>query len=457
MTATHDPMPAKTKLQRAPRYSHRNHPGRVLHRKMNSDELPIYPTPQQATYTMPPRANPSARGPGKPYQPSSAAPPAPSGHTNYGNHSGQANGVPPQEYSQHPRPYQPAPTQQYYQPQHVPAPVTLQYLHQSSHQSGGYGSLPPQQQPHRVQQGTQQYYLNGAPPLQIPPQPRNVSASSSHYGSAPLTTSFHQGALYQPPQQQQAQHTQPGQRAASYSGQQYVHPSAAQTLSPPAGHSPTTPQMSGRTHAPPSKKPPLGLASRSRDNLDEVPKQSSKQRLEAELRATFDRVDTNHLGKISARELSAALINFDNTGFQHTTVRLMIKLFSGPASASLSGLNFEQFVSLWKYLTAYKKLFVAADVNKSGDISFGEFQRIIEQIGYKLNVDLVLHLFQKFANKESHDDGSVAVGKLKFDAFIELLVYLRKLTDIFKQYDKQLTGVATIDYLDFLFEISNLT
>ena len=236
-----------------------------------------------------------------------------------------------------------------------------------------------------------------------------------------------------------------------------MHPSAAQTLSPPAGHSPTTPQMSGRTHAPPSKKPPLGLASRSRDNLDEAPKQSSKQRLEAELRATFDRVDTNHLGKISARELSAALINFDNTGFQHTTVRLMIKLFSGPASASLSGLNFEQFVSLWKYLTAYKKLFVAADVNKSGDISFGEFQRIIEQIGYKLNVDLVLHLFQKFANKESHDDGSVAVGKLKFDAFIELLVYLRKLTDIFKQYDKQLTGVATIDYLDFLFEISNLT
>lgn len=136
----------------------------------------------------------------------------------------------------------------------------------------------------------------------------------------------------------------------------------------------------------------------------------------------------------------------------------MIKLFSHPTGGlASSSLNFEQFVSLWKYLTAYKKLFVAADVNKSGDISFGEFQRIIEQIGYKLNVDLVLHLFQKFANKESFDDGSVAVGKLKFDAFIELLVYLRKLTDIFKQYDKLLTGVATIDYLDFLLEISNLT
>lgn len=183
---------------------------------------------------------------------------------------------------------------------------------------------------------------------------------------------------------------------------------------------------------------------------------SSKQKLEAELRATFERVDTNHSGRISARELSMALLNFDNTRFQESTVRLMIKLFSTPNSSNLKGLNFEQFVSLWKYLTAYKKLFVAADLNNSGDISFGEFQRILEQIGYKLNVDLVLHLFQKFSNKEVGIEGT-SVGKLKFDAFIELLVYLRKLTDIFKQYDKDLSGVATINYLDFLLEISNLS
>lgn len=135
-------------------------------------------------------------------------------------------------------------------------------------------------------------------------------------------------------------------------------------------------------------------------------------------------------------------------------MRLMIKLFTNESSSSL---NFEQFASLWKYLTAYKKLFVAADVNRLGDISFGEFQRIIEQIGYKLNVDLVLHLFLKFANKDYVAQETVVVSKLKFDSFIELLVYLRKLTDIFKKYDKSLSGVATIDYLDFLFEISNLT
>lgn len=180
------------------------------------------------------------------------------------------------------------------------------------------------------------------------------------------------------------------------------------------------------------------------------------------MRSVFNKVDTNRSGKVSAKELSLALLNFDHTRFQDSTVILMIKLFSGSATTSTGGaksLNFEQFVSLWKYLSAYKKLFVAADSNKSGDISFGEFQKILEQIGYKLNIDLVLHLFLKFSAK-GRDDGfedGLNIGKLKFDAFIELLVYLRKLTDIFKKYDKELSGVATINFLDFLFEVSNLS
>lgn len=169
----------------------------------------------------------------------------------------------------------------------------------------------------------------------------------------------------------------------------------------------------------------------------------------------FDKVDTSGSGRISKSELSNALLNFDHTKFQDSTISLMINLFTNPNSNS-KHLNFDQFVSLWKYLSAYKKLFIQADTNNSGDISFGEFQKILEQIGYKLNIDLVLHLFQKFSYKDYNNSDSTAVGKLKFDKFIELLVYLRKLTDIFKKYDKDLSGVATINFLDFLFEVSNL-
>lgn len=184
---------------------------------------------------------------------------------------------------------------------------------------------------------------------------------------------------------------------------------------------------------------------------------NSKQKLEQELRAVFTSVDVNRSGTISARELGLALTNFDNTKFHDSTIELMIKLF-GPHGDVISGplklLNFDQFVALWKYLSAYKKLFVQADTDRLGDITFGEFQNILDQIGYKLNIDLVLNIFQKFSFK--HRNGTVAVGKLKFDMFIELLVYMRKLTDVFKKYDTDLKGVATISFSDFLFELNNL-
>ena len=173
----------------------------------------------------------------------------------------------------------------------------------------------------------------------------------------------------------------------------------------------------------------------------------------------FDKVDVNRSGSISPRELSSALLNFDHTRFQDSTIILMINLFTSPEQPKKS-LTFEQFVSLWKYLAAYKKLFVAADADRLGDISFGEFQKILEQIGYKLEVDLVLLFFHKFSNKNvkvTDSTSNMAIAKLKFDAFIELLVYLRKLTDVFKKYDKDLKGVATINFLEFLTEVSNLT
>ena len=230
-----------------------------------------------------------------------------------------------------------------------------------------------------------------------------------------------------------------------------------------------------RHHTGPSKKPPVKdndgrnftrkpVDPISQDMAGELllpapdsSKRSSKQKVENELRTIFNKVDTNNSGKVSAKELTVALLNFDNTKFQESTVSLMIKFFNSNNSRSrhLKSMNFEQFISLWKYLSAYKKLFISADTNKTGTITFGEFQCIIDQIGYKLNIDLVLYLFQKFSDKSDGSDGSV--GRLKFDNFIELLISLRRLTDIFKKYDKDLAGVATINFLDFLYELLSLS
>lgn len=389
------------------------------------NELPMYPTPQQATM----RAD-QARKSNKAAQ----RPPKQNGYAQQ------------QQYQYNPS-IAPTPQQYYQQHQHQPMP---QY-----HQPPTQHVSPPQQYA-----APQQYYQ--PQPLPQPPQPQ---AQPTYYQPP-------QQPAQQPIQQQHApqqhvqhapqQHVQHAPRSQSHSSSIAAHAGHAQ----PQYEYQTRPSYSEPSHS--HKKPPPSAAAspprhsnRSKESLQESVslKKSGKQKLEAELRSVFEKVDTNRLGRISARELSLALLNFDHTRFQDSTILLMIKLFSNLTAPGVNSksLGFDQFVSLWKYLSAYKKLFVAADVNRSGDISFGEFQKIIEQIGYKLNIDLVLHLFQKFSNKDldSFDNGTV--GKLKFDAFIELLVYLRKLTDIFKKYDKDLTGVATIDFSDFLLEVSSLS
>ncbi|KAL6450571.1 pef1 Peflin [Candida maltosa Xu316] len=306
--------------------------------------------------------------------------------------------------------YRPPPPQQ--QQQQAPLPPQQQYqqysqqdYYQQQQQQQPQAHMQPQPTYQQPYQTMPQQYNNNVPPPQMGYQQR------PSYSSPPPS----QQQVYQ--QQQQQQVSQP---------QQY--------------------------QPPPINNGHYNKRSMSKESLETTKSAtSSKQKLEMELRSVFDKVDTNRSGRISGKELSYALLNFDRTRFQDSTIRLMINLFSSADSTSKS-LTFDQFVSLWKYLSAYKKLFIQADANKSGDISFGEFQKILEQIGYKLDIDLVLHLFQRYA---VHEDGTV--GKLKFDNFIELLVYLRKLTDVFKKYDKDLSGTATISFSNFLFEVTNLT
>ncbi|KAL7667285.1 EF-hand domain-containing protein [[Candida] zeylanoides] len=394
---------------------------------MPGDDLPSYPTPQQAVYHAD-HQNPRKQ---KPYQQQAQPsvtyrPPPPPQNM---SHKSQA---PPQQQRSYS--YQQGPPQQ--QMQH-------------------YNQAPPP-----PQTAYSQHYQ--APPPQHPQQPQQYyqpAPAHNSYSSSPSSMQYSQH--HQQQQQQQHPHMQQQQQQSPQQSQQYTTQSprydnfSEHTVSkkpPPQGYtSPPVSQSMARKSSRPQKEP-------SQEYAPPVAQVSAKQKLESELHSVFDKVDTNRSGRISASELSSALLNFDHTRFQDSTILLMIKLFAPPDAAERS-LNFDQFVSLWKYLSAYKKLFIAADVDKSGDISFGEFQKILEQIGYKLNVDLVLNLFQKFSNRNmsSHCAQSMTIGKLKFDAFIELLVYLRKLTDVFKKYDKDLSGVATINFSDFLLEMSNLT
>lgn len=415
------------------------------------NDLPLYPTPRQAAYVVPPPN--SANGRAHPLNHSSSHSNSHhnqghSGHSGNHGHRKKSAPQPSSNYKQGPGQYQnysngppPQPVQQVHFPQNQSHPSQQYYQHPSQSYSSS-APLPPAPQP--------QYNYQ---------QPNNLAAAPTP-----------QAQYYSQQQQQQQQNYQHSSPAPPPPQPAPMHQQSYHPHSPVTAHAQQDYQLAPvqqRYDSNVIKKPPppstpgpnpLGQSSRMKskeslhDNNGSSSKSASKQKLENELRAVFDKVDYNNSGKISKSELSNALLNFDHTKFQESTIVLMINLFS--SSSNSKHLNFDQFVSLWKYLSAYKKLFVQADTNGSGDISFGEFQKILEQIGYKLNIDLVLHLFQRFSYKSFEQESSI--GTLKFDKFIELLVYLRKLTDVFKKYDKDLSGVATINFSDFLFEVSNL-
>ncbi|WLF79447.1 hypothetical protein PVL30_003201 [Lodderomyces elongisporus] len=401
----------------------------------------------------------------------------------------QAYAVPPtpqsqymysQQQQQQPQQYAPMPQAPIYHHQQQPQPPM--YQHMSSQPQHPQSPLPPQ--PQQIQQTYASSPQNGAmmysnphaaqsvpapqqhyqlPPQSVSqqqiPQGRHTSSSSQQHFDQnqyiPQSHTSHPVSKKPPPPQQQSSSSQPSQPSQMM---------MQQTDSPPRMH---------QHYKQPSNRSKESLSTNNNNNNNNNSTTlTSKQKLEIELRSVFEKVDTNKSGRISAKELSYALLNFDHTRFHESTIKLMLNLFTaqkksdGSSSSTSSSsydssnksLNFDQFVSLWKYLSAYKKLFIQADADKSGDISFGEFQKILEQIGYKLDIDLVLHLFSKYTAKSDGGlGGGGEIGRLKFDMFIELLIYLRKLTDIFKKYDKDLSGTATIGFSDFLFEISNMS
>ncbi|KAK6199469.1 uncharacterized protein RJT21DRAFT_46914 [Scheffersomyces amazonensis] len=403
------------------------------------NELPSYPTPQQAAYRIEARKSPKIRTTSQPGQQRQQPfanpnnnpnvvyrPPGPKTSHSHSHSHPQQQQPPPQTpnqpyYQQQPQYAQPqyAPQPQYYQPQPQvapPAPAPVAY----------------QQQPQYPRQSNPQYYVPPQPQQQQQPPPQHPQQQQQ-----------------QPPPQQQQQQQHHYVPAPEHYQDNY---SDVQSQS--------------------SRKPPPQFHNKSKESLEPSSKISKE-----ELRALFDRTDTNRSGRISARELTALLSNLDNSRFNDHTIVLLIKLFNQKGSSSSASspttttasqqvtfnsasLTFEQFCSLWKYIYDYRKLFKQADSDGSGDISFGEFQEILGKIGYKLNIDLILNIFTKFSYKDvnefSYNNPTNLIGKLKFDSFIELLAYLSTLTDIFKKYDKGMVGVANIKYSDFLQEIINI-
>jgi peflin len=86
------------------------------------------------------------------------------------------------------------------------------------------------------------------------------------------------------------------------------------------------------------------------------------------------------------------------------------------------------------------------DVDRSGSISFQEFQDALTAFGYRLSPNFVQLLFGTYAKKHSRgrgDDGE-REKVLSFDLFVQACISLKRMTDVFKKYDSDRDGYITL-------------
>ncbi|CAG0894107.1 unnamed protein product [Cyprideis torosa] len=159
----------------------------------------------------------------------------------------------------------------------------------------------------------------------------------------------------------------------------------------------------------------------------------------------FQKVDKDNSGAISANELQAALSNGTWTPFNPETVRLMIGMFDRKNCGTI---NFEEFGALWKYVTDWQACFRSFDRDGSGNIDRNELKTALTSFGYRLSGDFYEILMRKFDRSGK--------GIIFFDDFIQVCVVLHTLTSAFRDKDRDMDGIVTISYEEFLTMVLSL-
>lgn len=273
----------------------------------------------------------------------------------------------------------------------------------------------------RVQsQGMPQQYPMGALPQQhyIQPQPAHQGLPINQYVSSNGSRASSNGYAPVVPQQPSKSRRVPPQRAPQWA---MPSPVLAQNSSSPSGQ---------------------GVPRNSMGSIESNPQQDAHDvQIATQL---FHNHDIRNNGRLTAEELQNLLQNDDNTHFCISSVDALINLFG---ASRFGTVNLNEFISLYKRVKKWRKVYVDNDINRSFTISVSEFHNCLQELGYLVPFNVSEKLFDQYSE---FIDPNKNGKELKFDKFVETLVWLMRLTKVFRKYDDNQEGVATIHYKDFI-------
>ncbi|KAJ5114976.1 hypothetical protein NUU61_000735, partial [Penicillium alfredii] len=291
----------------------------------------------------------------------------------------------------------------------------------SGNPSQGQKPLPSRPPPQSTPSGVPpRVPVSSAPPQQHPysspaPRPQDPQGHPSYSGRQPPPANAPSGQY-----RTHALHPSPPPQNYGF-GPPPAHPQRSRP--PPASRPPQSPQP-----------PPLSVPSDDPQHLYPL----------------FRAANVSHSGSLTEMELGSALVNGDYTSFHPRTVKMMIRMFDRDASGTII---FDEFVSLWRYLAAWRELFDRFDEDRSGRISRPEFENALVAFGYRLSPQFVSVLFTTFESKTRQLNAppmSPSRNGMSFDLFVQACISLKRMTDVFKRYDEDRDGYVTVSFEEFL-------
>ncbi|KAJ8941401.1 hypothetical protein NQ314_010401 [Rhamnusium bicolor] len=158
-----------------------------------------------------------------------------------------------------------------------------------------------------------------------------------------------------------------------------------------------------------------------------------------EVQQWFQAVDKDRSGQITWEELQTALINGKGENFSSTACKLMIGMFDTDRNGSI-GIN--EFQLLYNYINQWLAVFKNYDRDHSGSIEEHELGLAFQQMGFRFSQEFVKFLIEK-SDLKNHREMSV-------DQFVVVCIQIQRFTEAFRARDKELKGVITLAFEDFL-------
>ncbi|MPC09809.1 Peflin [Portunus trituberculatus] len=152
----------------------------------------------------------------------------------------------------------------------------------------------------------------------------------------------------------------------------------------------------------------------------------------------FRAVDQDNSGQINAKELRQALQNGNWSNFSDEACRLMISMFDRDRTGTIC---IQEFAQLFSFINQWTEVYRRFDRDNSGTIDEGEMNTALQQMGYRLSPQFISFLVFKF-NPQTR--------KVTLDNFIVCNIQLRNLTEAFKSRDREMKGMISISYEDFV-------